>query len=220
MNAHRPAAEGVETPARGTRRSVLRVSTVGRDFTELIHIARSAEESGVRALLLDDAGDGGSDPVVVACALARKTRTIELVAAVNTARQHPFGIARRLSGLVQVSGGRAGWAPQDSNRYRLLEAVTIARALWYSWPPEAVVADKAAGVWVETTLVSSIHFDGVHYSVHAPLDLPRSLTGEPHLYLPAELRGSLAAPATYLDEVRVDRYEDSPTGYPQIEKAL
>lgn len=204
LNHTEAAAEEPPPTMRGFQ--ILRVSTVGRRHRELLEIATQAESAGYDALLIGDDGDRGADPIAVACALAPKTKQIGLIPAVDTARQHPFGLARRLTGLDQVSHGRAGWAPQDSSVGRLRESVTIANRLWVSWDEDAIQANKEAGIWVDLEKIHIVDFDGEHYSTHAPLDMPRGPQGQLLLVAPAHVAAMVQAPALVLEDHMVVDY--------------
>lgn len=197
--------EAARRPPAG-RLEILRVTTAGRSHEQLVDIAGRAESAGFDALLIADDGDEGADPIATACALSAVTGRIGLIPAVDTSRQHPFGLARRLTGLDQVSAGRAGWAPRDTVLARLREAVSIANRLWDSWSPDAVLADKDAGVWVDVSKVRDVHFAGAHYSTRAPLDMPRGPQGELLLVLPADVAGEVDAPALVLESQVVHDY--------------
>lgn len=179
-----------DTPA---RLEILRVETAGQRHQRLVEIARLAEAAGYGALLLTDPGQAGPDPIAAIAALAPLTRTIGLIAEVDTSLQHPFGLARRLSAIDQASAGRAGWAPVDNDPERLRDAIRIATGLWESWPADAIVADKEAGLWIDTDRIRPVTVTGRHYSVAAPLDVPRSPQGQPLLLVPRAVADSLAA---------------------------
>lgn len=165
---------------------VLRLSNRGVTHSALTHIAQEAETLGYDVLLVTDDGLDGVDPIAALSALAPATSTLGLVGEVDTSRQHPFGLARRLLGSDQVTRGRAGWAPTDTDPARLREAVRIVVELWDSWPDDAVVADKEANVWIDTDRVRPVVVAGEHYSVRAPLDFPRGPQGHPPLFTTAQ----------------------------------
>lgn len=113
-----------------------------------------------------------ADPAVLAAALAVRTTTIRLGIEVDTARAHPYVVARRLAALDKISGGRIEWWPRDTVPLRRDEAVDLVEALLASWHPDAAVDDREQGIHVDTDLVTAVHHDGVHWSVHSPLDVP------------------------------------------------
>lgn len=187
---------------------VLRVTNLDARHATLLAVARAAEELGLDAVVIGDDGDHGIDPIAAAAALAPLTSAIGLVPEVDTARQHPFGVARRLTGLDQASAGRAGWAPRDTEPARLVEAVRIVTALWDSWPDDAIRADKESAVWVDVDRVRPVHLDGKYYRVHAPLDLGRSIQGQPLLLLPPAWPADVAVPVESVPAAAVTVYAD------------
>ncbi|MER7005480.1 NtaA/DmoA family FMN-dependent monooxygenase [Dactylosporangium sp. NPDC000555] len=102
--------------------------------------------------------------------------------------------------LVWISRGRAGWnivttaltaaarnfgdkALRDHDgRYRDAEEfVDVVTKLWDSWEADAVVADAATGVFVDTDKVHAIDHQGRVFDVAGPLNIPRSPQGRPLL---------------------------------------
>ena len=56
-----------------------------------------------------------------------------------------------------------------------------AKGLWDSWEEDAVVADKAQGLYVDPDKLHEINHVGRHFCVSGPLNLPRSPQGHPVL---------------------------------------
>ncbi|GAA4253711.1 LLM class flavin-dependent oxidoreductase [Dactylosporangium darangshiense] len=103
---------------------------------------------------------GRPDAITQLAALAAATERIGLVATQNTTYNYPADLARRLSGLDRVSGGRAGWNIVTTDnawtgenfrhggwlaherRYERAEQfVEAAKALWSAAPDEIVERD-------------------------------------------------------------------------------
>lgn len=75
-----------------------------------------------------------------------------------------------------------GLDDQPLHRYRYeraAEFLDVAFKLWDSWDDDAILADKAAGVWADSDRVRAIEHSGSHFSVRGPLDIPRSPQGHP-----------------------------------------
>ncbi|OLM14069.1 xenobiotic compound monooxygenase, DszA family, A subunit [Pseudonocardia sp. Ae717_Ps2] len=117
------------------------------------------------------------DPFVLAAAVAVRTTRIRLVVVVDTAEVHPYVIARRLAALDKISAGRAEWLPRDDDPDRRTESVGLVEALLGSWKPGAVRNDKQAGIHVDVSRIEPVHHDGLHWSVHSPLDVPAGPQG-------------------------------------------
>jgi FMN-dependent oxidoreductase (nitrilotriacetate monooxygenase family) len=134
-----------------------------------------------------------ADPMIALAAVAGMTRHIGLVCTMSTTFNQPYDLAARFATLDHVSHGRAGWnivtsqtdmearnfgleqAPEHDARYhRAAEFVEVCKKLWDSWAPDAVVADKAAGVYAGAGKVRAIDHVGEHCRVPGPAMLPRS----------------------------------------------
>lgn len=175
-----------------------------------IDIARRAEAGGFDALFLGDvlALQQGAerhlsdamDPFVILSLLAGVTKRIGLIGTASTSFDHPFHLARRFASLDHVSGGRAGWnivtssnalearnfgldaMPEHDARYRRAADVTEAViALWESWAPDARIADKTAGRYLDAQKVHAIAHRGPFVSSAGPLNVPRPPQGRPVL---------------------------------------
>jgi len=131
-------------------------------------------------------------------ALSSDTRHIGLVATVSTTFQAPFHIARMFASLDHLSGGRAGWnvvtshredeqqnfggdpiLPKDQRYDRAEEAVSVVRKLWSSWDADALVRDKASGLYYDPAKVGRINHAGPYFSSAGPLNVPRPPQGHP-----------------------------------------
>lgn len=123
-----------------------------------------------------------AEPSTLLASLATSTDRIGLVAEVSTYRVAPYNQARRLSTLDLMSQGRAGWIlARGEPDARAAEFVHVLRSLWQSWAPDAVRADIEAGVYVDYELLQPIRHAGEHFTVHGPLNLPRSPQVHPPL---------------------------------------
>lgn len=138
------------------------------------------------------------EPTIVLAAIAAATERIGLIATVSTTFNEPYNIARRFATLDHASQGRTGinlvtnadpgsarnfgltTQPDHGWRYeRAGEFAGVLKALWDSWDDDAVVADKAAGRFVDLGRVRPISWRGKHFAVEGPLNLPRPPQGHP-----------------------------------------
>ncbi|QDC39618.1 LLM class flavin-dependent oxidoreductase [Sphingobium fuliginis ATCC 27551] len=138
------------------------------------------------------------EPLTLLSALSSDTRHIGLVATVSTTFQAPFHIARMFASLDHLSGGRAGWnvvtshredeqqnfggdpiLPKDQRYDRAEEAVSVVRKLWSSWDADALVRDKASGLYYDPAKVGRINHAGPYFSSAGPLNVPRPPQGHP-----------------------------------------
>ena len=138
------------------------------------------------------------EPLTLLGALAAVTERIGLVATATTTYFEPYHVARFFASLDQISHGRAGWnlvtslAPAEAyqfgrdtqtphaDRYaRAREFAEVVRGLWDSWEDDAVVADKASGLYFDPDKLHFLNHKGEHFSVRGPLMTHRSPQGQP-----------------------------------------
>ncbi|GLY02513.1 LLM class flavin-dependent oxidoreductase [Actinoplanes sp. NBRC 101535] len=186
---------------------------------DAVRIAAAAEAAGVVALRLTDTG-AALDPTVVAAYLAGIHGGIGYLPELPTTGNAPFNAARRILSLDRATGGRAGvvlrpgrgdavselTAPEpgltDPVR-RWGEYAHILTRLWESFPREALIGDRDAGVLVDDALIRPIGHEGAHYRVAGPLDGPSSVQGRPVLVADLGVL-DLATVAAVADVVVVD----------------
>jgi FMN-dependent oxidoreductase (nitrilotriacetate monooxygenase family) len=180
------------------------------DLAHYVRLARIAERGTFDSLFLADGPHlwgsvaqrpaGALEPLTLLTALATATEHIGLIATASTSYNSPYNLARRFASLDIISGGRAGWnivttagaeaarnfgldaEPAHAERYaRAAEFLDVALKLWDSWEDDAIVADKAAGVWGDDTRIHPPRHQGTYFSVEGALNVPRSPQGYPLL---------------------------------------
>ena len=138
------------------------------------------------------------EPVTLLTALAMHTDKIGLVATASTSYYEPYVVARLFGSLDVLSGGRAGWNLVTSTtesearnfnrsqqtahgeRYaRAEEFAAVVQGLWDSWDENAFPRDRETGVFFDVNRVRRLNFEGEHFSVRGPLNVPRSPQGRP-----------------------------------------
>jgi FMN-dependent oxidoreductase (nitrilotriacetate monooxygenase family) len=143
---------------------------------------------------------GRPDTFTVLAALAGVTERLGLAGTINTTYNEPFEVARQFATLDHLSDGRAGWNMVTSSdaftgenfrrggfldhadRYkRAEEFITVARAFWDSWAPYAVLADHAAGVYVDPDRITTVEHYGPQFTVRGVATLPSGPQGHPVL---------------------------------------
>jgi FMN-dependent oxidoreductase (nitrilotriacetate monooxygenase family) len=183
---------------------------VGSNVGYFQELARTAERGRFDSLFIADIpglwmGFGQRpqahlEPTILLTALAAVTEHIGLIATASTTYNDPYNLARRFASLDHVSGGRAGWnivttagrevarnfsladQPDHAERYaRAREFVDVTLKLWDSWEDDAIIADKAQGVWGDERRLHPARHTGKHFSVQGALDVPRSPQGYPLL---------------------------------------
>jgi FMN-dependent oxidoreductase (nitrilotriacetate monooxygenase family) len=131
------------------------------------------------------------DPVPVLGAMAAVTRHLGLGATRSTTYDQPYHIAREFATLDHLSGGRAAWnvvtSMNDSEalnfgldahldhdqRYdRADEFVELTCKLWRSWDSDALVLDKARGIYADPSRVHYVNHAGHWFRSRGPLNIP------------------------------------------------
>lgn len=205
--------------------------TFNQDF--FIRVAQQAERGLIDAFFLSDvpqlSPEVGSvpqhqsfDPIVLLATIAQHTERIGLVATISTTWHHPYNLARSLLSLDRASHGRAGWnivtnhTPSVALNYgldamiakaeryeRAIEFVEVVLELWQTWAPDAVVADKAAGIFADIDKVRPTAYDGDHFRVHGGSAVPPSEQGYPVILQAGASPEGLDLAARFADAVFV-----------------
>jgi len=140
------------------------------------------------------------EPITVLAAMAVATSRVGLIATASTTYTEPFNLARQFASIDHISNGRAAWnivtswlaaaaenyggAGQVSHADRYArgeEFMAVVKALWDSWAADAVVDDRATGVYARGDRIRAIVHRGDFYTVAGPLNLPRCPQGRPVL---------------------------------------
>lgn len=180
------------------------------DLAHYVELARIAERGTFDSLFLADGPQlwgnlaqrpaGALEPLTLLTALATATEHIGLIATASTSYNSPYNLARKFASLDIISGGRAGWnivttagaeaarnfgldaEPVHAERYaRAAEFLDVALKLWDSWEDDAIVADKAAGVWGDDAKIHPPRHRGLYFNVEGALNVPRTPQGYPLL---------------------------------------
>jgi FMN-dependent oxidoreductase (nitrilotriacetate monooxygenase family) len=140
------------------------------------------------------------EPITVLAAVAVATSRVGLIATASTTYTEPFNLARQFASIDHISNGRAAWnivtswlataaenyggARQVSHADRYArgeEFMEVVKELWDGWAAEAVIDDRAAGVYARGDRIRSINHHGDFYEVAGPLNMPRCPQGRPVL---------------------------------------
>jgi FMN-dependent oxidoreductase (nitrilotriacetate monooxygenase family) len=138
------------------------------------------------------------EPLTLLAALATQTRHIGLGGTATTTFNEPYNIARQFGSLDHVSHGRAAWnvvtsanayvapnfgldeLPPHALRYeRAAECVDVVQALWDSYEDDALIEDRAGGVYFDPAKFHPLDYRGKHFSVRGALNLARTPQGQP-----------------------------------------
>jgi FMN-dependent oxidoreductase (nitrilotriacetate monooxygenase family) len=180
------------------------------DIRYYIDLAQRAEAAKFDSIFLADqlalGGDAAQaartwlEPLTVLAALAVSTQRIGLIATCSTTYTEPFNLARQFASIDHISNGRAAWnivtswlalsagnfgddgQVSHADRYaRGEEFMTVVKALWDSWAEDAVLDDRAAGLYAKADRIRPIDHRGDFYKVAGPLNMPRCPQGRPVL---------------------------------------
>jgi FMN-dependent oxidoreductase (nitrilotriacetate monooxygenase family) len=173
-------------------------------------IARRAETGLLDSLFFADivaidpdvsrTGQVWLEPITTLGALAVSTSHIGLIATASTTFTEPYNLARQFASLDHISNGRVAWnivttwsvpaianysrtdQETHSERYeRADEYMQVVKGLWDSWADDAVLNDRAGGLFANPDRIRRINHSGESYRVAGPLNIPRSPQGRPVL---------------------------------------
>ena len=137
------------------------------------------------------------DPIPLLSFMAAATSRIGLAATFSVSHAHPYYAARLWATLDHLTRGRAGWnvvttlnhnqsanhgeelRPVEERYDRAEEFVEVCRKLWGTWEPDAVVMDRAAGLFADPAKVHRIEHEGRFFKSRGPLNVVRSPHGGP-----------------------------------------
>ncbi len=136
------------------------------------------------------------DLSIVLGVIAGATRSIGLGATYSTTYYSPFHVARTFATLDHLTGGRAAWnvvtsvndseaqnfgvdqvLAHDARYDRADEFLEATTGLWDTWEDDALVLDRAGGVFADPDKVHELNYDGEWFKVRGPLTVPRSPQG-------------------------------------------
>lgn len=141
------------------------------------------------------------DPLLLAPYLFQATQHLGVAPTVNPAAYLPYTAARQFASLQHLSGHRLGLnvvtdtgsarhfgdAPplgHDAAYDRAEEWLDAVRALWRSWPEDALIADPARGRYADGTRLDALQHRGEHYAFDGPLNAVPFTDGEPAIVSP------------------------------------
>jgi FMN-dependent oxidoreductase (nitrilotriacetate monooxygenase family) len=138
------------------------------------------------------------DAVTVLTVLGMATERLGLGATYSTSYYEPFHVARVFGTLDLMTNGRAAWnvvtslndgeaqnmgreeAIAHDLRYdRADEFMEIVRGHWDAWEDDAIVQDKASGLFAHSDKVHRLDHAGRFFRSRGPFTVPRSAQGHP-----------------------------------------
>ena len=138
------------------------------------------------------------DPLIVLTTMGMVTTKLGLGSTASTTYFEPFDVARRFATLDLMSGGRAGWnvvtslndgEAQNMGRDEVIahdlrydradEFMEVVLGHWDAWEDDAIVQDKATGLFAHSDKVHRLDHQGRFYRSRGPFTVPRSAQGRP-----------------------------------------
>jgi FMN-dependent oxidoreductase (nitrilotriacetate monooxygenase family) len=221
-----------------------------QDFPAIQEIGRTAERGKFDLIFMGDNlyADATThpsytlrlEPMTMLAALATSTSHIGLGATVSTTYSDPFSVARVFASLDHISNGRAAWNavttanpataanfgtthPDHARRYEMAgEFVDVVKGLWDGWADNAIVADRASGLYIDPAKLRPIDHDGAFFKVKGPLNIGRCPQGHPVVLQAggSEAGQSLAARTADVVFSVVQDINEAKAGYASLKNRL
>jgi FMN-dependent oxidoreductase (nitrilotriacetate monooxygenase family) len=138
------------------------------------------------------------DAVTVLTVMGMATERLGLGATYSTSYYEPFHVARVFGTLDLMTEGRAAWnvvtslndgeaqnmgrdevIGHDARYDRADEFMEVVLGHWDSWEDDAIVQDKATGLFAHPDKVHRLDYQGRYYRSRGPFTVPRSAQGRP-----------------------------------------
>ena len=138
------------------------------------------------------------DAVTVLTVMAMATERLGLGATYSTSYYEPFHVARVFATLDLMTAGRAAWnvvtslndgEAQNMGRDEVIghdlrydradEFMAIVLGHWDAWEDDAIVQDKASGLFALAEKVHRLDYQGRYFRSRGPFTVPRSAQGHP-----------------------------------------
>ncbi len=167
------------------------------------------------------------DPLLTISAMAAVTQRLGFAVTVSTAYEQPYLLARKLTTLDHLTKGRIGWnivnsalqsaarncglsaqLPHDERYEQAEEFMSVVYKLWErSWEDDAVVRDRARGIYIDTTKVHHVAHHGRYYRVPDVFLCEPSLQRTPALFQAGTSSRGRAFAATHAEGIFISARE-------------
>ncbi len=140
------------------------------------------------------------DPMTILTVIGMATERLGLGCTYSTTYFEPFHVARLYSTLDLMTEGRVAWnivtsmndgealnmgvdahGAHDARYDRADEFLEVVLGHWDSWEDDALVVDKASGLFAHPEKVHRLDFKGKYLNSRGPFTVPRSAQGRPVL---------------------------------------
>jgi FMN-dependent oxidoreductase (nitrilotriacetate monooxygenase family) len=138
------------------------------------------------------------DPIAVLMTMGMATERLGLGATCSTTYYHPFHVARQFQTVDLMTNGRAAWnvvtsmndgealnmgyeahGDHDRRYDRADEFMHVVLGHWDAWEDDAIVCDKAGGLYAHPDKVHRLDHYGEFFRSRGPFTVPRSPQGHP-----------------------------------------
>ena len=145
---------------------------------------------GIRAVKLD--------PIPLITAMGLATERLGLGSTYSTTYYEPFHVARLFATMDLMTDGRTAWnvvtslndseaanfsqsshLPHDLRYDRADEFMEVVLGHWDTWEPDAIVADRATGLFADPDKVHRLSHRGEWFQSRGPFTVPPSRQGRP-----------------------------------------
>ena len=128
----------------------------------------------------------------LATVAATAAPSLGVMITLSTVELNPWTTARMLNSIDHLTQGCVGWnvvtsanrglaenlgdapIPHDQRYAMAEEYMELCYRLWESWDPDALVLDRAGGLFVDPEKVHELRFEGEYYRCRGPLNMPRA----------------------------------------------
>ncbi|WP_323039443.1 NtaA/DmoA family FMN-dependent monooxygenase [Gemmobacter sp.] len=140
------------------------------------------------------------DPMALLPAMAAATTHLGFAVTMSVSTVQPYALVRSLCTFDYLSGGRAGWnvvtghlrgehramgqdqVAHDDRYDRADEFMQVCRKLWSGIAPDALVCDRATGIYADPAKVAMIRHEGKYYRTHTVPPVLPSAQGHPVIF--------------------------------------
>lgn len=159
------------------------------------------------------------DPFMLIPLMADVTKHLGFAVTLSTVGTPPHLAVRRIGTIDNLSGGRVAWnvvtsylesdfkavgleRPLHDARYdQADEYIEICYRLWDAFPREAMVKDRARGVYIDTSKIRKVEYKGKYYNCEAWPVMVCSPQGRPLIFQAGASGRGMQYAATHADAV-------------------
>ena len=122
------------------------------------------------------------EPSTIVPIITAATNHLGVGVTLSTMFVHPYSMCRILSSLDHLSRGRVAWnvvssyskseweayghvdmTPRNERYEKMEEYMDVCYQLWDSWAPDAIIADKASGIYADPAKVKLVEHEGKYF---------------------------------------------------------